>query len=243
MTSSTRWSIDPLLHANLPSEFFESIFADLSLVLFLYLLTLVLSVTYSITHKLLLKYSENYVALEGSQKQIIVTHHAIEAVVLSVLFPIFSYYMIRTNFQIHEDFDEVKSNLRATFKCVFVPMAMYMFELASRFEKPRSIVVFHHLLACGDDGLLVGIFPTSVMCRTASALTYFICFEALTFIGLFMYRIFPESKLTPKVLLAGMISFGITRPFQLLWIGAAVFESWNDEYTVKWQSIMQLFVT
>ena len=121
-------------------------------------------------------------------------------------------------------------------------MAMYMFELASRFDKPRPIIVFHHLLACFN-GFLVVLFPTSIMCRTASILAYFICFEALTFIGLFMYRIFPDSKLTSKVIFAGMISFGITRPFQLLWIGATVFGQWNDEYTVKWQALMQLAIT
>ena len=40
-----------------------------------------------------------------------------------------------------------------------------------------------------------------------------------------------------------MISFGITRPFQLLWVGAVVFGQWNDEYTIKWQALMQLAVT
>ena len=98
----TRWSIDPLLHITLPNEVFESTFADLSLVLSLYLTTLLLSVTYSIAHKILLKFSGVYISLEGRSRQIIVIHHATEGLVLSALFPIFSYHMIKTNFQIHE---------------------------------------------------------------------------------------------------------------------------------------------
>ena len=90
---------------------------------------------------------------------------------------------------------------------------------------------------------MVLLFPTSVMLKTASVLVYFICFEALTFVGFFMYRIFPNSKYTPKVVLAGMICFGITRPLQVLWVGAAAFGSWSDGNTVKWQAIFQIVVT
>ena len=239
---STRWSIDPLLHASLPNEVFESAFTDKSLFLCAFLSSVALSITYSIAHQILTKYSREYVALESRTKQLVVVHHATEALVLSVVFPIFSYFMIKTNFQIQEDLDDVITYLTSIITCMYAFMAMYMFELASRFDEPRPIVVFHHLLSCFD-GVLVIVFPTSIMCRTASVLGYFISFEALTFAGLFMYRIFPQSKLTPKVILAGMMTFGLSRPFQLLWVGASIFGSWNDEYTVKWQALMQIVVT
>jgi hypothetical protein len=60
---------------------------------------------------------------------------------------------------------------------------------------------------------------------------------------LFMYRVFPKSKLTQHVILAGMVSFGASRPIQVLWICGAIFGSWNDENMIKWQAVMQLLVT
>jgi hypothetical protein len=76
------------------------------------------------------------------------------------------------------------------------------------------------------------------MMKTVGILSYFICFEAPTFMGLFMYRIFPNSKVTPNVILFGMLCFGISRPLQVAWIGAAIFGSWNNENVVKWQGVM-----
>ena len=40
-----------------------------------------------------------------------------------------------------------------------------------------------------------------------------------------------------------MVIFGVTRPLQLLWVGAAIFGSWDDENMVKWQAIMQIIIT
>ena len=40
-----------------------------------------------------------------------------------------------------------------------------------------------------------------------------------------------------------MVCFGITRPLQVLWVGAAALGSWSDENTVKWQAIFQIAVT
>jgi hypothetical protein len=240
-TSTSNWSFDPLLYATLPAKVCESVIADLDLIRCIYLLILLLSVTYPLVHKLLLKSFEKYNEIKPPNKQIVVLHHAVEALVLSIAFPFFTYYMVRVNFQVHE-LDVVESDYRsiATFCIGF--MAMYMMELASRYEEPRPIVLFHHLLACLDCFLII-LSPTTVMLKTGTILVYFICFEALTFVGLFMYRIFPNSKTTPKVILAGMVIFGVTRPLQLLWVGAAIFGSWDDENMVKWQAIMQIIIT
>jgi hypothetical protein len=242
MSATPHWSLDPLLYATLPKEVFETYVINHSLMQFSYLVLLIFSTIYSITHKILQKYSVQYNALENRSKQIVVVHHAVEGLILSCVFPFFSYYMIRSNFQIHEELDEVLKLLRSVAKCMLIIIFMYFFELASRFDEPRPIVVFHHLLA-SLDGFLAILFPTSIMYKTSSILVYFICFEALTFVGLFMYRIFPESAMTSKVIFAGMVSFGITRPLQVLWVGAAVFGSWNDVQTVRWQAIMQLILS
>ena len=152
--------------------------------------------------------------------------------------------MVKVNFQVHdeEEIDVVMSNIRSILCLGTGFMVMYMMELASRYEDPRPIVLFHHLLSCLD-GFLIFLFPTDVMIKTGAVLVYFICFEALTFAGLFMHRIFPNSKTTPKVVVAGMVIFGATRPLQILWVGTAVFSSWDDDNMVKWQAVMQIIVT
>ena len=225
--STSSWSLDPLLHASsLPEKVYESAIANLTFVQSLYLITLLLSVTYPLVHKLLLKYFEKYNDIKPASKQTVVLHHAVEALVLSIAFPFFTYYMVKVNFQVHEkeEIDVVMSSIRSIICLSTGFMVMYMMELASRYEDPRPIILFHHLLSCLD-GFLVAVFPTDVMVKTAGILVYFICFEALTFVGLFMYRILPNSKATPKVIFAGMVIFGATRPLQLLWVGTAVFGS------------------
>ena len=45
------------------------------------------------------------------------------------------------------------------------------------------------------------------------------------------------------LIFAGMVICGTIRPLQLLWVGTAVFGSWDDENMVKWQAVMQIIVT
>ena len=239
---STSWSLDPLLHDTLPAKASESIFTDLRTVQLVYLSIMILAIAYPGVHKVLLRFSQQYSDMKRADKQITTLHHAVEALILSIAMPFFSYYMIRVNFQVHNDPEVLLSDMRYIANFMFCITIMYLLELASRFQNPRPIIVFHHTFACFA-GFMVLLFPTSVMVKTASVLVYFICFEALTFVGFFMYRIFPNSKYTPKVVLAGMICFGITRPLQVLWVGAAAFGSWSDGNTVKWQAIFQIVVT
>jgi len=242
MSQVTNWSLDPLLHGNLPTTVLESIFENMTFVREFYIMILMLSVTYPIVHKVLLYNFERYREIKTHGKQIVVLHHAVEALILSLSLPFFTYYMIRVNFQIHE-LDEVVSSFRSLAIILSTFMMMYLMEIASRYDGARAIILFHHLLAA-TDGLMVFLFPTSVMLKTASILVYFIVFEAFTFVGLFMYRIFPNSKVTPKIIFAGMVMFGGSRPIQVLWIGAAVFGSWGEENSgAKWQGIMQIVVT
>ena len=146
------------------------------------------------------------------------------------------------NFQVQDNLEDLIADLCTVSTLMISIMFIYMIELASRYLDPRPLIIFHHLVTIGD-GLLIFLFPTSVMMKTGVILVYFICFEFLTFAGLVMYRLFPLSRATPKVIIAGMVCFGITRPVQLLWIIGVVFWSWNDENTVKWQALLQTIVT
>lgn len=44
------------------------------------------------------------------------------------------------------------------------------------------------------------------------------------------------------MILVGVIIFTISRPFQVLLVVGAIFFSWNDDNTVKWQATMQFAV-
>ena len=239
LPSTKVWSLDPLLYGTLPRSFYESVFADRRSFITVLAIPLTLALIYPLMNRILSKHFQKYREIEPAVKKVVVLHHAVEAVVLSLAFPIFTYYIIRVNFRVHEDLAELKSELVILSSlCIIVLVSMYSMELFSRFESPRPVVVFHHVLAYLD-GFLIVVFPTTVMLKTGIILVYFISFEALTFVGLFMYRVFPNSKITPHVILAGMVSFGASRPIQVLWICGAIFGSWNDENMIKWHGTKQ----
>lgn len=243
---SVSWSLNPLLRTTLPTEAVEHVIADIDFLRNAYLIFIILSIAYPIVHQLLKRF-KNYEELGSSLKRVVVLHHAVEAIVLITATPIYTYYMFKTNF-VQEGDDGMASmlNMKSDFTSLLTLamcfMTMYFCEMASRFENPRPVMIVHHLLAVFD-GFLAFLFPTTVMIKTCSALVYFICFEALTFAGLFMYRIAPLNKHTPNVILSGILIFAVTRPVQVLWVAAAAFGSWNDPHHVKWQAIIQVVFT
>lgn len=239
------WSINPLLRTTLPTEALVQI-ADINFFRNVFLTFIIISVTYPLVHQLL-KHFNNYNQLVSTSKQVVVLHHAVETIVLTIATPIYTYYMIKTTF-IQEEEDGMaamllmKSDFASVLVLCFCFITMYICELASRFANPRPLLVVHHLLTIFD-GFLGFYFPTAVMLKTCSTLVYFICFEALTFAGLFMYRMAPLNKHTPKVILSGMVVFAITRPIQVIWVAAAAFGSWGDPHHKKWQAILQMSFT
>lgn len=237
----SNWSFDALIDATVPQEFIESAF-DIHCFRLVLLSTLILSMTYPVVHRVLLKCDGYKKIEESNNQQMVILHHTVEALLLFCATPIFSYYMIRLNFQVHDDMVEVLYYMRSINILALTFMVMYLIEIASRFKNIRFLILFHHLLTIFD-AMIVLFIPTVIMVKTAGVLVYFICFESLIFVGLLMYRLFPQNRFTPKVILAGMICFGASRPFQLLWIGAVVFQGWNQESVVKWQAIFQLVVT
>lgn len=57
-----------------------------------------------------------------------------------------------------------------------------------------------------------------------------------------MYRLYPTHVFTPKIILVGVIIFTVSRPFQVFLVVGAIFFSWNDKNTVKWQATLQFAV-
>jgi len=243
---SVSWSINPLLKTTLPTEAVVHVAEDINFIRIIYLNFIILSITYPIVHQLL-KRLKNYKELGSTNKQLVVLHHAVEVIVLTIATPIYTYYMIKTNF-VQEGDDamasmlNMKSDFTSQVALAMCFMTMYFYEMASRFDNPRPALIVHHLMAtfmC----FLAFLFPTTVMVKTCNALAYFICFKALTFAGLFMYRIAPLNEHTPTVILGGCVVFAVTRPVQVLWAAAAAFGSWNDPHHVKWQAILQMSLT
>jgi len=230
----------------MPVEAVLSVFEDINFLRYSYIVFLIVSLAYPTIHQLLKRFP-NYKQLGSTTKQLVVLHHAIEAIILTTATPFFTYCMIKTSF-IQEGEDGITSmaNMKAYFTSAMVLcmcfMTMYFCELALRFESPRPVLIVHHLLATLD-GFLVFLFPTTVMIKTCGVLCYFICFEALIFAGLFMYRIAPLNKHTPNIILSGVVIFAVTRPVQILWVAGAAFGPWNDPLHVKWQAILQVIIT
>mmetsp|Transcript_5880 Transcript_5880/g.8319 ORF Transcript_5880/g.8319 Transcript_5880/m.8319 type:complete len:148 (-) Transcript_5880:109-552(-) len=92
---------------------------------------------------------------------------------------------------------------------------------------------------CASINIIFGaLFPETAFIKGSSPLIYFIMYESVTFIGLVMYRLYPEKPITPRIILGGMYLFGLSRPVQLVWIVASLVASW--EHLVTWQAIIQL---
>ena len=242
LTPSSMWSLEPLLYASLPENVCVSILSDIIVIRGIYIMAMVLPFTYIMIHKILLKFNTRYRKMSCKPtKQVVVLHHVVESLVLSIFLPIFSFLMIKVNFQIHE-FHETIFNLKKIVILIAGITMIYVIEIVSRLNEMRSMIVFHHFLAIMDISLGV-MFPSSVMLKTGTVLAYFICFESFIFIGLFMYRVFPQNRMTPKVILFGAILFGISRPLQVLWIGAIIIGLWNHEDNVRWIAIVQVLLT
>ena len=142
----------------------------------------ILCIACPLMYRILLKGFQTNRKLQPASKKVVVLHHALDCVILSLSFPVFTYHMIRMNFQVLEDVAEVRSSLVVLVSFGVIFPNMYMFELAARFEDPRPLLTFYHLLTYLN-GLGCFFFPTTAMLKTCIILVYFICFEALTFAG------------------------------------------------------------
>jgi hypothetical protein len=71
-------------------------------------------------------------------------------------------------------------------------------------------------------------------------LVYFITYEAVTFVGLIMYRLCPANRATRPIIVAGMLIFGLSRPVQIVWILTSLAVSW--EHLVVWHAECQIIL-
>mmetsp|Transcript_120 Transcript_120/g.144 ORF Transcript_120/g.144 Transcript_120/m.144 type:complete len:296 (+) Transcript_120:142-1029(+) len=197
---------------------------------------LAIALSYTVVHRVLNAKSKIYRDDLTNDQQLVVVHHSIEAIFLSLFFVPLTYVILSLNFE-KQSLEELANKVAALGVMMFVIIIMYMMELASRFQNQRSLVVAHHLCAYLD-----AIFPAFALStaniKASSLLVYFITYEAITFVGLVMYRLCPENRATRPIIAAGMIVFGLSRPLQIVWILSSLAVSW--EHLVVWHAVLQI---
>jgi hypothetical protein len=231
------WSIANI-SKTLPDEVWETLFSSNKLLFSVYAGWMFIPIAYIATHHLLIKCVQPYKDLEPDA-QTVVIHHATEAIILSLFFFPMTYLLLSVLFE-EQSFDDLEPKFIQLTTMVEIIMALYLMELASRYRNPRPMLVIHHFVALLNGLFLLG-FKTNANVKTCLILVYFITFEAITFMSLLMYRLFPLHKATPKLILTGLIVMAISRPFQLLLIFGFIFSAWND--LVKWHAITQIAIT
>jgi len=231
------WSISTL-DSNLSQATWES-FVNHYVAAWMMVGTLVICLSYALIHNIYQRYNETYRKILDEAQQLVVVQHTIEAMVLTLLFAPASYLVLSINFE-EQSLEEFGNKVTALGSVMFVIVIMYLVELASRFQNLRTLVVVHHLCAFFDS-IFPAFFLTTANLKASSLLVYFITFEAITFIGLIMYRLCPTNPWTRPTIMTGMIIFGASRPLQLLWIMASLAAAWDD--LVTWHAVAQILLS
>lgn len=187
------WSFNHISNY-LPRDTWES-FVDHYVAAGMMLGVLAICLSYTAVHRLLHHYAIPYRQLD-KDKQLVVVHHTIEAIFLSLLFLPLTYLVASINFE-EQPIDQLHRKVSALGIMMFTIIIMYMVELASRYQANRPLVVAHHLCAYADS-----VFPafslTTANLKASSLLVYFITYEAVIFMRLVLYRLYPAHKATSR---------------------------------------------
>ena len=101
------WSIDQLLYSTIPPELLLQVF-DVTMIRNVYLSMLIITLSYPLVHKALTFYFRpTYKAITSAPKQLVILHHSVEALLLAIMLPIFSYKVVPLNFQVQDDLEDL----------------------------------------------------------------------------------------------------------------------------------------
>jgi hypothetical protein len=222
----------------LPDEVWKALLSNDTILVNIMVGVLLIPIAYIGIHYLFTKFMNSYRELK-SDAQIVVIHHTIEAIMLSLFFFPMTYLTLSMLFE-EQSFDNFEAKFVPLATLMSIIVVNYLFELASRFQNPRKMLVAHHIIAYSDM-LFVLAFATTANIKAALLLTYFIIFESISFIGIVLYRLHPFSKLTSRMILIGLVVMGISRPIQVLLIFGFLISAWDE--LVTWHAIVQMIVT
>jgi hypothetical protein len=232
------WTIEQF-SVSFPTTVWESFF-DRTFVYSVLIGILVLAVAFLAMYQLLLHYAKPFCAL-SLERQVVIVHHAVEAILLSVLFVPFTYLVLRMHFLVPVSIDTEKNYFIAVAVFMCTIMVMYMIELASRLRNPRRLVIFHHLCAYSN-GLFLAINASTANVKACTLLVYFTTYEAVVYMGLVMYRLYPVHPATPRLLKWGTGIFAFSRPIQFIWIiTSSLVAMWGD--ILVWHAAVQIMFT
>lgn len=231
------WSIQNI-DGHLPRQVWES-FSSHHVAAGIMLGTLVISLSYSLLHKIYTAKSFIYREELSRFQQTIVLQHSVEAILLCVLYIPYTFITISINFE-EQPLESLADRFVVLVVFTATIITMYLIELAMRFVSQRPIILVHHLCAFFD-AILTGFLLDTANIKAASLLNYFITYEAFLFVGLVMYRLAPTHKLTRPVIWLGMIIFGLSRPVQCIWIFGALWASWEE--LIVWEAVLQIILT
>lgn len=176
---------------------------------------LLVSLSYPLANKIYTsKSAKHRNDLTRDQQLVVVQPTISKRFFLSIIFAPLTCIILSVNFE-EQSSDSLKNKLSALTVMMFVVIIMYLIELASRFRSLRPLAVAHHLYAYLDS-IVPAFFLTTANVKSSSLLVYYITNEAITFVGLIMYRLCPTHRLIRTVILAGMVVFGVLRPVQLI---------------------------
>lgn len=188
-----------------------------------------IALSYPILHKMLVKYFPIYRNLP-QEKQTTVLQHCFEALFFTVTLPFFTFHFLSYNFGVFESMEDISKSIIHTKLLSLMMLALiiiYLIEISMRFQDLNLLVLFHHLVSIGA-GMSVLYFPTAAFLKAAIIFVYFTWFEVILFYGLAMNRLYPNHKVTPRLLMIGIYLFGFTRVVQVVWFIATFVGSWQD---------------
>lgn len=201
---------------------------------------LVLSLSYPLLHTLYMRQNSTYREGLTAEQRIVVVQHTMEAIFLA------SWWMPTTYWVVHFNFCTPATTTAAaelgrtvTPSTIFLGtvVLLYCFELNSRLPL-RPLIVVHHVGA-GMVGVISALLYSEATVITATLLVYFITYEAILFAGLVLYRL--GSRHAARVLSMGMWVFGLSRPVQVLLVGASLYA--NRHHIVPWQGAASGIIT
>lgn len=229
------WAFDNI-SINLSTEIWRSLVKHNAPGLLL-LCILAISLCYPFFHAVLQRYSQIYAEKLDGDQQTVVVQHAIEAVILLLLFVPYTYMVLSTFFE-ELPLEHLAGRFVALGFFMSTVMTMYMFEVATRYSNLRPMVFGHHFCAYLD-GIITAFFLGTANIKAAFLLVYFITYEAPLFIGLVLYRLAPAHRFTCPTMMSGMLIFGFSRPFQLLSVIGSLLATGLGNL-VLWQVVLQI---